>query len=51
MSAICRMGFACVLLCYGVASAVDDSAPIFHVGPAGCRGGDAPLHHGWTNGA
>ena len=27
----------------------DDSAPIFHVGPAGCRGGVAPLHHGWTN--
>ena len=29
--------------------AVDDSAPIFHVGPAGCRGGTAQLHHGWTN--
>ena len=24
-------------------------SPIFHVGPAGCRGGTAPLHHGWTN--
>ena len=31
------------------AAAVDDSAPIFHVGPAGCRGGVAPLHHGHTN--
>jgi sucrose-6-phosphate hydrolase SacC (GH32 family) len=30
-------------------SVVDDSAPIFHVGPAGCRGGVAPLHHGHTN--
>ena len=30
---------------------VDDNAPIFHVSPAGCRGGVAPLHHGWTNGA
>ena len=30
---------------------VDDMAPIFHVSPAGCRGGVAPLHHGWTNGA
>ena len=29
---------------------VDDNAPIFHVSPAGCRGGVAPLHHGWTNG-
>ena len=29
----------------------DDNAPIFHVSPAGCRGGVAPLHHGWTNGA
>jgi beta-fructofuranosidase len=31
------------------ADPVDESAPIFHVGPAGCRGGVAPLHHGWTN--
>ena len=33
-----------------VASAVDDSAPIFHVSPAGCRGGIAPIGYGWTNG-
>eukprot|EP01052_Picozoa_sp_SAG31_P010970 SAG31_NODE_611_length_13558_cov_224.959730_6_plen_145_part_00 len=32
------------------AAAADDTAPIFHVGPAGCRGGTAPMHHGWTNG-
>ena len=33
------------------AASDDDRAPIFHVSPAGCRGGVAPLHHGWTNGA
>jgi hypothetical protein len=27
----------------------DATAPLFHVSPAGCRGGVAPLHHGWTN--
>lgn len=27
----------------------DDSAPIFHVGPAGCRGGTDPIGYGWTN--